>query len=186
MRKIIYYVHQSLDGFIEGPNGEFDWPVLGPELSEYSMSLTERVDLFLYGRTVWEMMSSFWPTADTTGADEHEITFAPIWREMPKLVLSTTLQGADWNTEIIRDAEALREIKSRPGKDILLTGSATVAATLTELGLLEEYHVIVHPVLLGGGKPVYHPVKERLSLELAESRTFDNRTVLLRHDLVRS
>ncbi|WP_112237462.1 dihydrofolate reductase family protein [Kribbella monticola] len=183
MRKIMYYVHQSVDGFVEGPNGEFDWASLGPELSDYSLSLAERADLFLYGRTVWEMMSSYWPNAESIGTDEHGLAFAPIWREMPKVVLSTTLESADWNTEIIRDAEALREIKARPGKDILLTGSSTVAAALTDLGLLDEYHLIVHPVALGGGKPAYHPVKERLALKLAESRTFDNRTVLLRHDL---
>ena len=184
MRKIMYYVHQSLDGFIEGPNGEFDWALLGPELSDYSLSLAERADLFLYGRTVWEIMSSYWPTAESIGTDEHGIAFAPIWREMPKVVLSTTLQSADWNTEIIRDAEALRAIKTQPGKDILLTGSSSVAASLTDLGLLDEYHVIVHPVILGGGKPAYHPVKHRVNPSLTESRTFDHRTVLLRHDLV--
>jgi dihydrofolate reductase len=183
MRKIMYYVHQSLDGFIEGPNGEFDWAILGPELADYSMSLTERADLFLYGRTVWEIMSSYWPNAESTGTDEHGREFAPIWRVMPKVVLSTTLQDPDWNTTVIRAAEELRAIKEQPGKDILLTGSASVAAALTELGLLDEYHVVVHPVVLGGGKPAYHPVKERVNLSLTESRTFDNRTVLLRHDL---
>jgi dihydrofolate reductase len=184
MRKIMYYVHQSLDGFIEGPNGEFDWPVLGPELSDYSLSLAERADLFLYGRTVWGMMSSYWPNAESIGTDEHGLAFAPIWRSTPKVVLSSTLQSAGWDTEIIRDAEALRAIKAQPGKDILLTGSASVAASLTDLGLLDEYHVIVHPVVLGGGKPAYHPVKERVTLQLTDTRTFDNRTVLLRHDLV--
>ncbi|RZT07427.1 dihydrofolate reductase [Kribbella sp. VKM Ac-2569] len=183
MRKIMYYVHQSLDGFIEGPNGEFDWPVLGPELGAYSMALTERADLFLYGRTVWEMMSSYWPNAEAMNPDEHAIEFAPVWRRTPKLVLSTTLESAEWNTRIVRAAEDLAAIKDEPGKDILLTGSSTVAASLTELGLLDEYHVIVHPVVLGGGKPVHQPTGRR-ALRLAETRSFDNRTVLLRHDLV--
>ena len=184
MRRIMYYVHQSLDGFIEGPDGEFDWAQLGPELSDYSLSLAERADTFLYGRTVWEMMSSYWPQAESLNPDEHATAFAPIWRETPKLVLSSTLESAPWNTEVIRSAEDLRTIKTLPGKDILLTGSSSVAAALTELGLLDEYHVIVHPVVLGGGKPVYHPVAGRVNLRLAHSRTFDDRTVLLRHDLV--
>ena len=183
MRKIMYYVHQSVDGFIEGPNGEFDWPVLGPELADYSMSLAARADTFLYGRIVWEVMSSYWPTADSTDPDQHAIEFAPVWRATPKLVLSTTLETLPGNAEVIRHAEDLRAVKALPGKDILLTGSASVAAALTKLGLLDEYHVIVHPVILGGGKPVYHPVTERVNLQLIESRIFDDRTVLLRHDL---
>ena len=183
MRKIMYYVHQSLDGFIEGPNGEFDWAQLGPELGAYSMSLTERADLFLYGRTVWEMMSSYWPNAEAMNPDQHAIEFAPVWLRTPKVVLSTTLQSADWNARIIRAADELAAIKDQPGKDILLTGSSSVAAALTERGLLDEYHVIVHPVVLGGGKPVHRPAGRR-TLQFVESRTFDNRTVLLRHDLV--
>ncbi|MDX6261154.1 MAG: hypothetical protein QOH84_2842 [Kribbellaceae bacterium] len=184
MRKIMYYVHQSLDGFIEGPNGEFDWPVLGPELGAYSMSLAHRADTFLYGRTVWEMMASYWPHAlSITPDEEHAIEFAPVWEKTPKLVLSRTLESAPYGAEVIHDVEQLRAIKELPGKDILLTGSASVAAALTERGLLDEYHVIVHPVVLGGGKPVYHPVADRLSLQLADTRTFDGRTVLLRHDL---
>ncbi|TWD73114.1 RibD domain-containing protein [Kribbella amoyensis] len=95
MRKIMYYVHQSLDGFIEGPNGEFDWAQLGPELAAYSMGLTERSGIFLYGRTVWEMMSSYWPRADATDADQHAMEFAPVWREMPKLVLVAQLRRPD-------------------------------------------------------------------------------------------
>jgi dihydrofolate reductase len=181
MRKIMYYVHQSLDGFIEGPNGEFDWAELGPELGEYSLGLTERADTFLYGRTVWEIMSSYWPNAEAMNPDEHAIAFAPVWRTTPKVVLSTTLESAAWNTRIVRAAEDLRAIKDEPGKDILLTGSANAAAALTELGLLDEYHVIVHPVVLGGGKPVHHPA-DRRTLRLVETRSFDNRTVLLRHD----
>ncbi|HZX02312.1 dihydrofolate reductase family protein [Kribbella sp.] len=183
MRKIMYYVHQSLDGYIAGPNGEFDWAELGPELGAYSMALTERADLFLYGRNVWELMSAYWPNAEAMNPDQHAIEFAPVWRRTSKIVLSTTLQSADWNTRIIRAAGELEAIKAEPGKDILLTGSASVAGALTDLGLLDEYHVIVHPVILGGGKPVYQPT-ERRTLRMVDNRTFDNRTVLLRHDLV--
>jgi dihydrofolate reductase len=185
MRKIMYYVHQSLDGFIEGPNGEFDWPVMAPELGAYSMSLADRADIFLYGRTVWEMMASYWPHALSISPDEpHAIEFAPVWARTRKIVLSRTLESAPYDAEVIHDVEQLRAIKEQPGKDILLTGSASVAAALTERGLLDEYHVVVHPVVLGGGKPVYHPVAERLNLQLTDTRTLDNRTVLLRHDLV--
>jgi dihydrofolate reductase len=183
MRKIMYYVHQSLDGFIEGPNGEFDWAQLGPELGAYSMGLTERADLFLYGRTVWEMMSSYWPNAEAMNPDQHAIEFAPVWRRTPKVVLSTTLQSADWNTRIVRTADDLAAIKTEPGKDVLLTGSASVASALASRGLLDEYHVVVHPVVLGGGKPAYQSAEGK-TFKLTETRSFDNRTVLLRHDVI--
>ncbi|MEV6283393.1 dihydrofolate reductase family protein [Kribbella sp. NPDC051770] len=185
MRKTMYYVHQSLDGFIEGPNGEFDWAQLGPELGAYSMGLAARSDLFLYGRTVWTMMSSYWPHAlDLQPDEQHVQEFAPVWLKTPKLVLSTTLDDdQSWNTSVVRRAEDLRAIKEQPGGDILITGSASVAHSLAELGLLDEYHVIVHPVVLGGGKPVHQPGAPRIELPLKESRVLDGRTVLLHHEV---
>jgi dihydrofolate reductase len=183
MRKILYFVHVSVDGYIEGPNGEFDWPELGPELSEYSFALNDRADTFLYGRAVWDMMSSYWPDAEALSDDEHDLRFAPIWRRTPKVVVSRTLERAGWNTTVIGAdlAGELGELKRRSGKDLLLSGGARLAAELTALGLIDEYHVVVHPVVLGGGKRLLGDVAARVTLRLVESRTFDGRTVLLRH-----
>jgi dihydrofolate reductase len=183
VRKIIYLVHESVDGFIEGPNGEFDWPAMGPELSAYSLDLNSRVDTFLYGRVVWDMMVGFWPHAESMSDDEHDLTFAPIWRETPKVVFSRNLEKADWNTRVISenvDAE-LTALKSQPGKDLLLIGGSSLAATLTELALIDEYHIVVHPVVLGGGKPLFQKPTDRINLQLIEARTFDSRAVLLRY-----
>jgi dihydrofolate reductase len=182
MRKIIYWVHVSLDGYINGPNGEFDWPVFGPELARYSHEENDDVDTFLYGRTVWELMSSYWPTADENTDEEHARHFAPIWRATPKVVFSTTLERADWNATVVRgDLEAeVRALKSLPGKDMQLTGGAELAAALAEKNLIDEYQVVVHPVVLGGGKRLF-PLTDRFSLNLVESRTFDGATVLLRY-----
>jgi dihydrofolate reductase len=182
MRKIIYWVHVSLDGHINGPNGEFDWPVFGPELARYSHEDNDDVDTFLYGRAVWELMSQYWPTADENTSDEHALQFAPIWRATPKVVFSTTLEQADWNTTVVRgDLEAeVAALKSLPGKDMQLTGGAELAAALAERDLIDEYKVVVHPVVLGGGKRLF-PLTERFSLNLVESRTFDGATVLLRY-----
>jgi dihydrofolate reductase len=183
MRKIIYWIHTSLDGRIEGPDGEFDWPVMGPELSAYSLEMNDRVDTFLYGRVVWDMMSGFWPHAESMSTDEHDLKFAPVWRRTPKIVFSTTLAKADWNTRVISDnlAEEVAEMKRRPGKDLLLTGGSDLAATLTGLGRIDEYHIIVQPVVLGGSKPLFAAAKERLGMRLLDSRTFDSQTVLLRY-----
>jgi dihydrofolate reductase len=186
MRKIIYWVHASVDGHIAGPNGEFDWPALGPELFAYSEKMNEQVDTLLYGRRVWEGMAAYWPTADADPetTDPHSRAFAPFWRRTPKIVLSRTLQEADWNARVIGAdlADQITELKSRPGKDILLTGGAGAAASLTELGLLDDYRVVIHPVVLGGGPKLFLEPKDRMNLKLTDSRTFDAQTVLLRYE----
>jgi len=180
MRKLIYWVHTSIDGRIAGPSGEFDWPALTPELSDYSHQLDDRVDTFLYGRVVWDLMSSYWPTADQVDDDPHSVRFAPIWRSTPKVVFSRSLRTADWGARVLSDVSAVRELKSLPGKDMLLTGGAEVAAALAAQDLIDEYQVVVHPVVLGGGKQLF-PITDRVNLKLAETRTFDNRAVLLNY-----
>jgi dihydrofolate reductase len=181
MRKVIYWVHTSIDGFIAGPNGEFDWPELTPELGDYSDELTDRIDTFLYGRGVWDLMSGYWPTADQVSDHPHNLRFAPIWRETPKVVFSRTLKEAGWNTRVTADVEStVRALKAEQGMDLMLTGGAELPATLASLDLIDEYQVVVHPVVLGGGKRVF-PVAERLNVRLADSRVFDNRAVLLNY-----
>jgi dihydrofolate reductase len=179
MRKIIYWVHTSVDGFIAGPNGEFDWPAMTPGLSDYSDALHDRVDTFLYGRVVWELMSGYWPTAGQLSDHPHDVRFAKIWPVMDKVVFSRTLTEVGWNARLATDLEGeVRALKDQPGKDMLVTGGAGVAAALAELDLLDEYQVVVHPVVLGGGKQVF-PDVTRFGLTLADSRVFDNRAVLL-------
>lgn len=181
MRKVVYWVHTSVDGFIAGPNGEFDWPVMGPELSAYSDAMNERVDTFLYGRVVWELMSYYWPTADQISDHPHDLAFARVWREMPKVVFSRTLTEAGWGARIAADAESeVRALKAKPGKDLLLTGGAGLAAALAGMDLIDEYQVVVHPVVLGDGLRLF-PLAERFGLELAGTRTFDGRAVLLNY-----
>ncbi|MEO3853913.1 dihydrofolate reductase family protein [Acrocarpospora sp. B8E8] len=185
MRKIIYFVHTSVDGFFEGPGGAFDWPLMGPELSAYSMSMTQDVDTFLYGRLVYQVMASHWPTADTVSDHPHNIAFAPIWRRTPKIVVSNTLTEAGWDTRVINGtglAEKITALKREPGKNLLLTGGTGLASSLTELGLIDEYLIVVHPVLLTGGTPVLAGVKDRLKLRLLETRTMDDALVLHRYE----
>ncbi|MFF8599143.1 dihydrofolate reductase family protein [Streptomyces sp. NPDC015232] len=183
MGKITHFVHQSLDGFIEGPNGEFDWPRMDGELSAYSQALTDSADVFLYGRVVWDMMSGFWPRAEEFSTHEHDLAFAPVWRKAPKVVVSSTLTEADWNTRVINTdvVEQLTALKDG-GAHLLLFGGSTLAGFLTEHGLIDEYQIFVHPVVLGGGKPVFTTPAQRMDLTLTETRTFDSQVVLLRHE----
>jgi dihydrofolate reductase len=180
MRKIIYWVHTSVDGFVNGPNGEFDWPVMGPELSAYSEALDERVDTLLFGRPVWEMMVGFWPNAESLSQDPHTLAFAPFWRAAPKYVFSRTYEGDEWTTRVIRDdlQAEVTALKEQPGADLLLTGGAGLAAALTELRLIDEYHVAVHPVVLGGGLKLFGDSKQRIKLSTGSSRLVDDGVVV--------
>jgi dihydrofolate reductase len=121
MRKIIYWVHASVDGFIDGPNGEFDWPVMGPELSAYSEDLDRRVDTLLFGRPVWQMMVGFWPNAESMSDDPHVASFAPFWRATPKIVFSRTYPGDEWTSRVIGTnlAEEVTALKAQAGRDLL-------------------------------------------------------------------
>jgi len=180
MRKIIYWVHTSIDGFIDGPNGEFDWPVMGPELSAYSESLDRRVDTLLFGRPVWQMMVGFWPNAEAMSDDPHVTAFAPFWRATPKIVFSRSYAGDEWTDRVISDdlPAEVTALKAQPGADLLLTGGASLAAALTEHGLIDEYHIAVHPVVLGGGRKLFAEPKQRLNLRAGESRLLDGQVVV--------
>jgi dihydrofolate reductase len=176
---ITHFVHQSVDGYIHGPNGEFDWPVMGPELSDYAYELTASATS-LYGRKVWDLMVSYWPTADEHSSDPHDARYAQIWREQRKIVVSSTLTEPGWNTEVVRRPEDLGDEK------LLLFGGATLAKSLTDRGLVDQYLIFVHPVVLGGGLPSFLDLKDRLNFRLAESRVFDGQVVMLRYEAVRA
>jgi len=185
MRKIIQWVIASADGYVDGPNGEFDWAAApGPELKEYAERLHDRADMFLFGRGVWEMMSGYWPNVESISDDEHDRKFAPIWLETPKIVFSRTLEKADWNTRVISDnlREEVAALKRQPGKDMLLTGGSRLPASLTALGLIDEYHIAVHPVVLGGGNQLFHKPEQSVNLRLADARTVDSGVVIMHYE----
>ena len=180
MSRIIYWVHTSVDGFIDGPNGEFDWPSMGPELSAYSERLDEGVDTLLFGRRVWEMMVGFWPVAESVTDDPHTAKFAPFWRATPKIVFSRTYRGDEWTSRVISTnlAEEVAALKARNTGDMLLTGGAGLAAALTDLRLIDDYHIAVHPVVLGGGRRLFAGPDQRKNLQLVDSRAVDGKVVV--------
>ena len=183
MRKIILMMSVSLDGFFEGPDRELDWQMVDDELHAHFNDQLSAMGAFLDGRVTYELMAGFWPTADTDPSSTGPmVEFARIWRDMPKIVYSRTLQRADWNTTIVRNvvANEVRELKAQPGGDLAL-GGADLAATFMHLDLIDEYRLYVHPVVIGRGKPLFPSSDARISLELAETRTFGNGVVLLRY-----
>ncbi|MCW3066030.1 MAG: pSRTUE45c [Solirubrobacterales bacterium] len=182
MRKVIFSMGASLDGFIAGPGGAIDWTAPDAELHRFHNEQTRELGTHLCGRRLYEAMV-YWETAEETeslGAPELE--FARIWKALPKIVFSRTLQTVAGNARLARAgvAEELATLKEEPGKDIAV-GGAGLASTLTQLGLIDEYRLFVSPVVLGGGTPFFPPLDERIHLELVETRTFGSRVVYLRY-----
>jgi dihydrofolate reductase len=173
----------SLDGFIEGPNREIDWHQVNEEVADYFNDVLRPMGAFLDGRVTHALMTAYWPTADqTSGANRTTVEFARIWRDMPKIVYSRTLEHADWNTTVVREvvADEVTALKAQPGGDLVL-GGADLGATFRELDLIDEYHICVHPVLIGRGTPLFRPSDTWASLRLTETRAFSNGVVLLRY-----
>jgi dihydrofolate reductase len=183
MRKIILAMQVSLDGFFEGPDRDLSWHMVDEELHRHFNDQLGAMGAFLDGRVTYELMAGFWPTADEDPDSSGPVAeFARIWREMPKIVYSRTLPTADWNTAVVRDvvAEEVLELKSQPGGDLAL-GGADLAGTFRRLGLIDEYWLYVHPVLVGRGRPLFKPADSQAQLRLVETRAFGNGVALLRY-----
>jgi dihydrofolate reductase len=186
MRKLIYSMGASLDGFIAGPGGEIDWSAPDEELHRFHNQQTRELGVQLCGRRLYEEML-FWETADQNASlGEPELEFAGIWQDLPKLVFSTTLAKVEGNYRLASGgvAEEVARLKEEPGKD-LAVGGAGLASACIELGLVDEYRLFVSPVVLGGGTPYFPALEERINLELVETRTFGSRVVYLRYRLAR-
>jgi dihydrofolate reductase len=179
MRKVIYSMGVSLDGFIAGPNGEIDWSAPDEELHRFHNEQTLELGAQLCGRRLYEEMLP-WETHEQDPSAVGE--FARIWQSLPKLVFSTTLDRVEGNARLATGgiAEEVARLKQPPGKDIAV-GGPTLAAAFAELDLIDEYRQFVSPVILGGGTPYFPPLPTRLDLELVETRTFSSRVVYLRH-----
>ncbi len=184
MRKVVLMMSVSLDGFIEGPNAEIDWHMVDDELHSHFNEQLGAMGAFVEGRVTYELMNKFWPTVDTDPASTGPMAqFARIWRDMPKIVFSRTLERADPNTTVVRELvpEDVRALKAQPGGDLAL-GGADLAAAFMAHDLIDEFRLYVHPVVIGRGKPLFQPSDTRTQLRLAESRTFGNGVVLLRYE----
>src|SRR5437879_6897601 len=183
VRKIIFMMSVSVDGFFEGPNHELDWQTVDDELHRHFNEQLGAMGAFLDGRVTYELMAGFWPTADKDPSSTPPMPeFSRIWRDMPKIVYSRTLERADWNTTVVRDVvpEEVMQLKAQPGGDLVL-GGADLAASFLEHDLIDEYRIYVHPVIIGRGKPMFRPSDAKIDLRLAEARTFGNGGVLLRY-----
>ncbi|MGZ9583054.1 dihydrofolate reductase family protein [Paenibacillus marinisediminis] len=175
-RRIILDLAVTLDGFIEGENGEVDWCIMDPEL-EFNQFL-DQIDTILYGRKSYDQWGKYTPNNEDSDADK---VFWELVHSKEKYVFSRSQQGTDHEAVFITDNifEEVNKIKQKPGKDIWLYGGASLMTTFIQLGLVDEFRLSVHPVILGEGKPLFADIKQRLNLKLAHTRTFSSGLVQL-------
>jgi dihydrofolate reductase len=182
MRKLIYFSMASVDGFMDRPDRNLDWVIIDEELHTYVNNLEREIGVYLYGRRMYEIMEAYWPTADKQSSLTYEVEFARIYKKIPKIVFSKTLERVEGNARLVREnvVEEVTRLKEQPGKD-LEVGGANLASTLMRAGLIDEYRIFVHPVILGAGTPMFPALDEATKLRLVETHTFGSGVVFLRY-----
>ena len=181
MGKLIYLMNVSVDGFVETPDRSLDWTVVDEELHAWFNDRERETAASLYGRRLYEVMTAYWPTAES---DPHATAamrdFARIWNAKPKIVFSTSLEAVLGNSRLVRGdvGEELAKLKAEFEGD-LEVGGPTLAAQFIERGLVEEYKLVVHPVILGAGTPFFPGLSRPVGLELRETRTFESGAIYL-------
>jgi len=196
MRRILMFNHVTADGYFAAPDGSLDWVVQDEEIDRSAVEGMPGGDTILFGRRTYEMFAAFWPHAlDDAGANPHGHGRSPairamaVWlNETPKLVFSRTLKEVTWRGSHVLpelDPREIEALKAQPGKDMIVFGSGSVVSQLTEHGLIDEYQLVVGPILLGSGRPLFGALPKSLKLELLEARPHPSGNVTLRYAPVR-
>ena len=187
MRNVTYAMGVSLDGYIVGPDGGFDWSVPDDGVFRFWTDETRKLGVHLLGRRLYETML-YWETPDPDRPfDDAELEWAAIWNRLPKVVFSTMLSTVHGNARLATGsvAEEIARLRAEPGVGDIAIGGATIAAEAAASDLIDEYRAMVHPVLVGGGTPFFPRGERRVDLELVETRTFSSRVVYLRYRVMR-
>lgn len=189
MGKIITTTWVTLDGFIAGPKGEMDFvgEVYDEAMGTYEYDIVSAADTLLLGRVTYQSFAGSWPhVPDNPNVSEGEKMYARRLNAMQKIVFSRTLPSVEWNnSRLMKEvvAEEIEQLKRESAGDMLIYGSASLVSTLTNMGLIDEYQVLVHPVILGGGKPLFQDIKDAVKLKLVSSKTHPSGVVLLTYQL---
>lgn len=182
MRKLIVFNHVSLDGYFVGANGDFSWAGKGNDDPEYAAFVAENArggGELLFGRVTYELMASYWPTPI---ADQHHRDVAKGMNSMAKVVFSRTLKEASWNNTRLMSGDLvmeIRKLKDAPGPGMAIMGSGSIVSQLAPEHLIDEYQMMVDPVVLGRGRTMFDGIPEKLNLKLTKNKTFNNGKVFL-------
>jgi len=185
MRKIVLTEWVSLDGYAAGPDNDMSFvgESFNDEMGKYEDDIVNTADTLVLGRVTYESFAGSWPQVpDKPDVSEGEKAYARKLNSMRKIVFSKTLGSADWNNSVLLrdiDPEAIKRWKQEDGKDMLIYGSASIVQQLTNLGLIDEYQLLVHPVVLGGGTPLLKEIADKHRLKLVDTRPFSSGVVLL-------
>ena len=183
MRKVIFFNLTSLDGYFEGPDRDINWHNVDEEFNEFAIQQTGEFGALLFGRVTYELMASYWPTE---AAKRDDPMIARLMNSLPKIVFSKTLEKVEWeNTKLVKDnfVEEVLKLKQQPGRDIAIFGSSDLAVTFIEHNLIDEFRIMVNPVVLGEGKTLFSGIKSKLNLKLIKTRTFQSGNVLLYYEI---
>jgi len=180
MRKLIVFNNISLDGYFTDAEGLLHWAHKSdPEWNEFTASNASGGGVLVFGRKTYDLMAGFWPTAQAT---EMFPEVAEGMNNLPKVVFSRSMKEASWqNTRLIKDniVEEMRKLKSEPGNDMVIMGSGTIVSLFTQEGLIDEYHIVTHPIIIGKGRTMFEGVKEKVPLKRTKTRTFENGCVFV-------
>jgi dihydrofolate reductase len=179
MRKVLMFNMVSLDGFFEGPNQEIDWHRVDEEFNDYVVDQFNSIDALLFGRITYLLMASYWPSPT---AIEEDPVVAKLMNETAKIVFSRTLSKVEWQNSTLNNGDAAKEIeklRQLPGNDLMIFGSGKLVSSLAPLGMIDEYRLMVNPVVLGKGSPLFVGIKERCHLKLKDTKSFRSGNVLL-------
>jgi len=183
VRKLLLFNMISLDGFFAGPQGEIDWHTVDQEFNGFALEQLDTVDVLVFGRVTYQMMAAYWPSPLAVRNDP---SVAERMNAKSKVVFSKTLEKAEWNNTRLAKGNLAGEISSlkrQPGRDLIVFGSADLAAGLTRLGLIDEYRIMVNPVVLGRGRGLFAGLEERLPLKLVKTKRFHSGNVFLTYRL---
>jgi dihydrofolate reductase len=187
MRRLIVFNQVTLDGYFAGPNGDIGWAHKDRNDAEWNAFVEGNAKgggTLLFGRITYELMASYWPTPPVLANDP---VVAERMNNLPKIVFSRTMDAPSWsNTKLVKTdmASAIRKLKAEPGPDMAILGSGSIVAQLAPQGLIDEYQIVVNPVVLGNGKTMFDGVGKKLTLKLARTRAFTNGSVLLCYEPV--
>jgi dihydrofolate reductase len=179
MGKLNAFNFITLNGCFKGPGGDISWHKHGVEENEYAAEMLKSGNTLLFGRVTYEMMAGYWPTPIATKSDP---IVAEGMNTADKIVFSRTLKKAEWkNTKLVKDdiEKEIMKMKQVPGRDMTLLGSGTILTLFAERGLIDEYQIMVDPVVISGGMPVFKNIRHRLDLKLTMTRTLKSGAVLL-------
>lgn len=182
MKKVIVFNMLSVDGFFAGVDGNINWHNVDAEFNEFAIKQLGEVGILLFGKTTYDVMASYWPKEQAVNDDP---IVAGLMNSLPKIVFSRSMDKAEWNNTEIKDKieiEEIRKLKQALEKDIFIFGSGTIVQEFAKLGLVDEYRLMVNPVVLGQGKPLF---KQPSKLKLLESKQFNNGNVLLYYQAIK-